>query len=106
MNASGIEPLDLKVLVRPDSAEKVTKGGIIVPDSTSDRQKFAVVKATLIEAGSNAFKEWGVGNAPAAGARILMAQYAGARVKGKDGEDYVLMNDEDCIAILVEEDGQ
>lgn len=103
MNASGIEPLDLKVLVRPDSAEKVTKGGIIVPDSTADRQKFAVVKADLIAVGSNAFKEWGIGNAPAAGSRILMAQYAGARVKGADGEDYVLMNDEDCIALLVGE---
>lgn len=103
MNSSGIEPLDLKVLVRPDTADKVSAGGIIIPDATADRQKFAVVKATLIEAGSNAFKEWGVGNAPKAGSRILMAQYAGARVKGQDGEDYVLMNDEDCIALIQEE---
>lgn len=103
MNSSGIEPLDLKVLVRPDTADKVSAGGIIIPDATADRQKFAVVKATLIEAGSNAFKEWGVGNAPKTGSRILMAQYAGARVKGQDGEDYVLMNDEDCIALIQEE---
>jgi chaperonin GroES len=106
MNPSGIEPLDLKVLVRPDSAEKVSAGGIIIPDATADRQKFAVVKADLIAVGSNAFKEWGLGNAPASGSRILMAQYAGARVKGKDGEDYVLMNDEDCIALLAEEAGE
>lgn len=103
MNSSGIEPLDLKVLVRPDTAEEVTKGGIIIPDTTKDRQKFAVVKATLIQSGSNAFKEWGIGNAPAAGSRILMAQYAGARVKGQDGEEYVLMNDEDVIALLKED---
>lgn len=103
MNSSGIEPLDLKVLVRPDTADKVSAGGIIIPDATADRQKFAVVKATLIEAGSNAFKEWGLGNAPKAGARILMAQYAGARVKGQDEADYVLMNDEDVIALLKEE---
>lgn len=103
MNASGIEPLDLKVLVRPDSAETKTAGGIIIPDATADRQKFAVLKATLIESGSNAFKEWGVGNAPKAGSRILMAQYAGARVKGQDGEEYILMNDEDVVALLKEE---
>lgn len=103
MNSSGIEPLDLKVLVLPDKAETKTAGGIYIPDATADRQKFAVVKATLIEVGSNAFKEWGVGNAPKAGSRILMAQYAGARVKGRDEEDYVLMNDEDVIAILKEE---
>ncbi len=103
MNPSGIEPLDLKVLVRPDSAETKTAGGIIIPDATADRQKFAVLRATLIESGANAFKEWGLGNAPAPGSRILMAQYAGARVKGQDGEEYILMNDEDVVAILKEE---
>ena len=103
MNSSGIKPLDLKVLVLPDAADETTKGGIIIPDSTKDRQKFAVVKAQLIEVGDNAFKEWGVGNAPAAGLRILMAQYAGARVKGQDDREYVLMNDEDVIALIEEE---
>jgi chaperonin GroES len=103
MNPSGIEPLDLKVLVRPDLAETKTAGGIIIPDATADRQKFAVLKATLIAVGDNAFKEWGYGNAPKTGSRILMAQYAGARVKGQDGEEYILMNDEDVVALLKEE---
>ena len=103
MNPSGIEPLDLKVLVRPDTAEEITKGGIIIPDSTKDRNKFAVTKATLVSVGDNAFKEWGVGNAPKVGSRILMAQYAGARVKGRDGQEYVIMNDEDVLAIIEEE---
>lgn len=108
MNASGITPLDLKVLVRPDGADKKI-GSIHIPDAISDRQKFAVVKATTIAVGANAFNEWLKGKEPSevpvpeAGSRILMAQYAGARVKGQDGEDYVLMNDEDCIALLVEE---
>lgn len=97
---SGIKPLDLKVLVRPDPAETKSAGGIIIPDAVSDKQKFAVVKATLIAVGPNAFREWGDGNAPQAGARILMAQYAGARVKGDDEADYILMNDEDVIAVL------
>lgn len=103
MNASGIEPVDLKVLVRPDPAEERTAGGIIIPDATKDKQKFAAVKATLISKGPNAFREWGEGNAPDPGQRILMAQYAGARVKGADDQDYVLMNDEDVIAVLKEE---
>lgn len=100
MNASGITPLDLKVLVRPDPAETKSLGGIIIPDTVSDKQKFAAVKAALIAAGPNAFREWGEGNAPKAGDRILMAQYAGARVKGADDIDYVLLNDEDVVAIL------
>lgn len=100
MNSSGIKPLDVKVLVLPDVVEEVTKGGIILAPQFSDKQKFAVVKATLTAVGPNAFAEWGGDNAPEAGSRILMAQYAGARVKGDDGQDYILMNDEDVIASL------
>lgn len=99
MNASGIQPLDLKVLALPDAA--VTKiGSIHVPETIADKQKYAAIKATLVAAGPNAFREWGDGNAPKPGDRILMAQYAGARVKGSDDTDYVLMNDEDVVAVL------
>lgn len=100
MSASGIKPLDVKVLVLPEPTEQVSKGGIIMPDTVKDRNKFAVVKATLIDTGPNAFAEWGAGNAPQAGDRILMAQYAGARVKGADEQEYILMNDEDVVAVL------
>ena len=96
----GIEPVDVKVLVLPDPVEEKTAGGIIIPGTTQDKQKFAVVKATLVRVGPNAFAEWGSGNAPEAGRRILMAQYAGARVKGSDEKDYIIMNDDDVIALL------
>lgn len=99
-NPSGIRPLDVKVLVLPDPVEEKTAGGIILAPTITDKQKFAVVKATLIAAGPNAFAEWGGDNAPTVGTRILMAQYAGARVKGGDDKDYILMNDEDVIAAL------
>lgn len=102
LNNSGITPLDLKVLVRPDPAEEVSKGGIIIPDSTKDRQKFAVTKATIVAVGANAFRDWGEVFSPAPGERILHAQYAGARVKGEDGEDYIIMNDEDVVAWVEE----
>lgn len=99
MNASGIHPLDLKVLAMPDAA--VTKiGSIHVPESIADKQKYAAIKATLIAVGPNAFREWGKDNAPKPGDRILMAQYAGARVKGADEQEYILMNDEDVVAVL------
>lgn len=106
MNSSGIEPLDLKVLVRPKAAEKLTAGGIIVPDAVADRQKYAVTEGVLVAAGDNAFDEWLKGKHPSqvitpkVGDRVLHAQYAGARVKGEDGEDYLLMNDEDVVAVL------
>lgn len=99
MNASGIQPLDLKVLALPDAA--VTKiGSIHVPEAIADKQKYASVRATMVAAGPNAFKEWGEGNAPTPGTRLVIAQYAGVRVKGDDEQDYVLLNDEDVVAVL------
>ena len=101
MNPSGIRPLDLRILVKPDPVEEVSKGGIIFADAAKDRQKYAGTKATLIAAGDNAFKEWGdEARKPQPGDRVLFAQYTGAREKGLDGEDYVVMNDADLLAVI------
>lgn len=96
---SGFAPMDVKVLVKPDPVEEVTKGGIILADTTKDKQKYAATRGTLAAIGPNAFLEWGSGPKPEAGDRILFAQYAGSRFKGDDGEEWVLMNDEDVIAV-------
>lgn len=100
-NPSGIKPVDMRVLVKPDPVEEVTAGGIIKPQTTADREKFAGTKATLVATGSNAFRDWGDGaDKPEPGARVHFAQYSGSRIKGEDGEDYVIMNDADLTSIL------
>jgi len=104
-NPSGILPLDLRVLVLPDKAEAVTKGGIFLPETEVDKQKFAQCKATLIAVGINAFSEAKRNpdfTPPEPGARVLIAKYGGIMVKGKDGVEYRLMNDEDVTARLEE----
>lgn len=101
MNPSGLHPLDLRILVKPDPVEEVSKGGIIIADSIRDRSKYAATKATLIAAGANAFREWGAGaRKPEPGDRVLFAQYTGAREQGSDGEDYIVMNDADLLAVI------
>lgn len=100
-NTSGITPFDLRILVKPDVEEERTAGGIIRPDSTRDKAKYAATKAIFVEAGTNAFTEWGSeARKPVPGDRVLFAQYSGAREKGADGADYVLMNDKDLLAVM------
>ena len=100
-NLSGIIPLDLRVLVKPDPVEEKTAGGIILADSTKDQKKYAGTKATLVAVGCNAFKEWGDdATKPEPGARVHFAQYSGARLKGEDDEEYVIMNDADLTSIV------
>lgn len=105
MNNSGINPLDMRVLVLPDKAEEVTKGGIIIIPDAVEKEKYATVKATLIAAGVNAWAEARQHPAftpPQPGQRVMIAKYGGVMVKGSDGEDYRIMNDEDITALLEE----
>lgn len=100
---SGITPLDLKVLIKPDEVQTKTAGGVLLPDQTVDKQQYATTKATILAVGANAFKEWGEGNGPQPGDRVVTAQYAGLRVEAPNGEKLVLCNDADVIAILKED---
>lgn len=97
MNGSGIEPLDVKVIVKPDPVEEVTAGGVIKPPSSADKEKYAATRGTLVARGPNAFKDWGDEAAPNVGSRVLYAQYAGSRFEGADKSDFIVMNDEDVI---------
>ncbi len=104
MNTSGIAPLDVRVLVKPDPA-KAKVGGIFLPDSVVEQDKFAQMKATLVAVGVNAWCEAKAGRgfvAPEPGARVLIGKYSGIRVKGTDGEDYIIMNDADITGVLEE----
>jgi chaperonin GroES len=103
VNTSGLAPVDLRIVVKPDPVEEVTAGGIIRPDVVKDKAKYAATKATVVAVGCNAFLEWGeAAKKPKPGDRVIFAQYTGAREKGADGEDYVVMNDKDLLAIIEE----
>lgn len=105
-NNSGVEPLDMRVLIRPDPVMKKTAGGIILADETIEQQKYATVKGTLIAVGSNAWCEAKAARgfiAPEPGARVMIAKYGGVVLKGDDGDEYRMMNDEDVVGVLKED---
>lgn len=106
LNPSGITPTEFKVLVEPKPVEVKTKGGIILPDQTADSEKYAAVEGRIVALSHLAFsyatsEEWG-DKKPKPGQRILHAKYAGVRVKGKDGNEYLLINDKDVCALTEE----
>lgn len=104
MNPSGVNPIDLRVVVKPDPAISKTAGGIILPDQERDRLRYATTKGTLIAVGDNAFEEAEARSKafvrPAPGDRVLFGQYQGHKFQGPDGDDYLIMNDEDVLAKL------
>lgn len=106
MNDSGIYPTEFKVLIRPKAVEEVTKGGIIVPESAQEKAKYAEMEGHIVAVAPGAFMyleeaEW-QGQKPAVGDAVIIAKYSGVRVKGRDGIEYVLINDKDLTAIRKE----
>lgn len=105
LNTSGIQPLDLKVLVLPDAVEE-KKGSLYIPETAQEREKYAMLKGTLVAIGENAWEEAAARSPeftrPTPGDRILIAKYGGILVTGDDGKEYRLMNDSDVTARLLE----
>lgn len=101
VNHSGIQPLDLRVLVLPDPVEVKTSGGIILPDQHKEREKYAMQFGTLVAVGENAWEEAAARSdkfvRPAPGDRIVISKYGGTILTGKDGNEYRLLNDEDVV---------
>lgn len=104
-NESGVFPTEYKVLISPIRVDEKTKGGIILPDEHKDREQFAQMQGTLVAISPLAFtyadkNDWGDAAKPKPGDKVLFAKFAGAAVKGKDGNDYRLVNDKDIAAVL------
>lgn len=101
-NTSGILPTEYKVLIAPVEVDQKTKGGIIIPDETKDRDQYAQMRGVLVAISPLAFTydDWKDAKPPKVGDEVLFAKYAGAVVDGKDGKKYRLTNDKDIAAVL------
>lgn len=99
MNASGINPVEYKCLVLPLKVEEKTQGGILLPSQIQEQDQLAETKATLVAVGGMAFSDW-QGVKPEVGRQVMIAKYAGLLCRGKDGEEYRLVNDKDIAAVL------
>lgn len=91
-----IRPLHDRVLVKRIEEEKKTKGGIIIPDSATEKptkgKVIAVGKGSRNEAGQVVPLDVKKDDV------VLFAKWGGTEVK-VDGEDYVIMKESDIIAV-------
>jgi len=107
-NESGIIPLGFKVLVKIKELEETTKGGIIIPADTREKEEAASQIATIVDYGKAAFtigvadlpNEWDV--QPEIDNEVVLNRYAGITIEGTDKKEYRLINDKEILAILSE----
>ncbi|MCR4410940.1 MAG: co-chaperone GroES [Thermoguttaceae bacterium] len=92
-----IQPIGDRVVVERESAEEVTTGGIVLPDTAKDKPArgtvLAVGEGRLLKNGNRVPLQVGVGD------RVVFSSYAGDEFKLGDRQ-LVLMREEDILAIL------
>lgn len=95
---SKIRPLGDRVLLKVLEAESKTKGGIVLPDTAKEKPQEGEVVAT----GKGRVSEDGKLQPleVKAGDRVLFAKYGGTEVTTKEGEEYLIVKEEDILAII------
>ncbi len=90
--ALNIKPLADRVIIEPAAAETQTASGIIIPDTAKEKPQ----KGTVVAVGNGKKDE------PLTvkiGDTVLYEKFAGTSLKF-EGSDYLIMREEDIIAII------
>ncbi|MGN6580046.1 MAG: co-chaperone GroES [Bordetella sp.] len=98
-----IRPLHDRVIVKRIEQQRKTASGIVIPDSATEKPEqgevLAVGAGKVLQDGSVRALELKVGD------HVLFGKYAGQTVK-VDGEELLVMREEDVFAILDSDSGQ
>jgi chaperonin GroES len=99
MTAKNVKPLGNRVLVKRSTA-KMTKGGIILPETAQEKPR----QGEVVAVGPGKVDEKGVLQEMnvRVGDTILFSSYAGTEVKKENEEaEYLIMSEDDILGILV-----
>jgi len=96
-------PLMHRALVKPKQVETKTASGIILTDTLTRKEQAACEEGIILALGDTFGKDFGASVLPKVGDKIMFAKYAGKFIKDDNGDDLVLLNDDDVVAIIKED---
>lgn len=92
-----IRPLHDRVVVKREAEERKSPGGIVIPDTATEKPIFgkviAVGQGKILENGHVRPLDVKVGD------KVLFGKYAGTEVK-VEGEELVVMREEDLMGVI------
>ncbi len=92
-----LRPLHDRVIVKRMEEERLSAGGIVIPDSATEKpirgEVLAVGNGKILENGEK--RDLDV----QAGDKVLFGKYSGTEVK-VDGEELLVMREEDIMAVI------
>ena len=92
-----LRPLQDRVIVRRVEEEKMSAGGIVIPDNAAEKP----VRGEVVAVGNGKVLDNGEqrGLDVKAGDTVLFGKYSGTEVK-VDGEELLVMREDDIMAII------
>jgi len=92
-----LRPLHDRVIVRRMEEERMSAGGIVIPDSATEKpirgEVLAVGNGKILENGEKRDLDIKAGD------KVLFGKYSGTEVK-VDGEELLVMREEDIMAVI------
>lgn len=92
-----LRPLHDRVIVKRMEEERMSSGGIVIPDSATEKpirgEVLAVGNGKILENGDKRALDVSVGDT------VLFGKYSGTEVK-VDGEELLVMREEDIMAVI------
>ena len=92
-----IRPLHDRIVVRRMEEERTSAGGIVIPDSATEKpiqgEVIAVGNGKIMDNGDTRNLDVKVGD------KVLFGKYSGTEVK-LDGEDFLVMREEDVMGVV------
>ncbi|ACL71536.1 co-chaperone GroES [Thioalkalivibrio sulfidiphilus] len=92
-----IRPLHDRVIIKRMEEERTTAGGIVIPDSATEKpvrgEVIAVGKGKILENGEVRALDVKVGD------KVLFGKYSGTEIK-VDGQEVLVMREEDIMGVL------
>jgi len=92
-----LRPLHDRVIVKRMEEERMSAGGIVIPDSATEKpvrgKVLAVGNGKILDNGEKRALDITVGD------NILFGKYSGTEVK-VDGEELLVMREEDIMAVI------
>ena len=92
-----IKPLYDRVVIKRMEEEKLSAGGIVIPDSATEKP----IKGEVVAVGAGKVLDNGQLRAPQVkvGDKVLFGKYAGQTVKVQ-GEELLVMREEDIMGVV------
>jgi chaperonin GroES len=92
-----IRPLHDRVVIRRMEEERTSAGGIVIPDSATEKP----IRGTVLAVGNGKIMDNGQARAldVKVGDTVLFGKYSGTEVK-VDGEDLLVMREEDIMGVI------